>query len=280
MKIPFKIAVSAFFILYLIPVIGMWFLVQNRIQERQSALQRFLQNQVDIDRQIISERARLRTVNFSIRTHLLSAKNSPSPFSTVKDEMEKFQRFWKRYASAYSSQNRIFLQSILEENQETNLVSEEAEIIQQIFKKSDIYFVYVSSYPPLQATAAAADNITFLANLDERRNDLYGSLDQLADIRYIFGQRVVFSVSGENDRQGGFFTAIFVALAAFIFVISTMEYFYIHKPFKDIILFLKDISQGKKGQRLYFSSPIKEIKESEEIINQFVNKAEEHEKEK
>jgi len=42
---------------------------------------------------------------------------------------------------------------------------------------------------------------------------------------------------------------------------------------------LRDTSHGKKGQRLYFSSPIKEIKESEEIINKFVSKAEKHEQE-
>lgn len=54
---------------------------------------------------------------------------------------------------------------------------------------------------------------------------------------------------------------------------------FLHKPFQDVILFLRDMRAGKRGQRLYFGTPIREVKESEEIINDFVAKAEEHERE-
>lgn len=288
MKLSFKLSTFLFFLLYLLPVMVLGYFTAYRIEQRQVVLQRFLQSQVDVDRQIISQRARFHSVNFKIRAYLLAGKKGePSPMPIVRDELGKFKDFWKRYEGTYSVKNRPFLQDILERNQEANLISEETEVVSGIHKKADAYITLAASYAPLKdpATAAAAvvvvtDHIPFIFSLDESRDDLYKSFDQLADIRYIFAQRVVFDVSGENERQYGFFVAIFVGLFAAVFVISVLEYFFIHKPFKDIMAFLRDMSQGKRGQRLYFSSPIKEIKESEEIINQFVSKAEEHEKEK
>ncbi len=144
------------------------------------------------------------------------------------------------------------------------------------YKSSILTFLALSNGDSL----AVQRHIEFLEKLDREREEIYMSLDELADIRYIFSQRVIFYISGENDRQYGFFSTLFAFIFASILLLQILEYFYISKPFKDIILFLRDMSQGKKGQRLYFSSPIREIKESEEVINEIVRKTEEHEKEK
>ena len=146
----------------------------------------------------------------------------------------------------------------------------------------NIYKSSILTYPALSNgdSLTIQRHIEFLEKLDREREAIYLSLDELADIRYIFSQRVIFYISGENDRQYGFFSTLFAFIFASVLLLQIMEYFSISKPFKDIMLFLRDMSQGKRGQRLYFSSFVKEIKESEDIINEFVSKAEEHEKEK
>lgn len=141
------------------------------------------------------------------------------------------------------------------------------------------YFADMKLHLGLSGGNSVQNNFAFFDRLDEEEAAIFQWINELSDIRYIFAQWIVFSVSGENDRQQGFFNTIFMGLGGFILMVALLEHFYIHRPFGDIMSFLKDMSQGKRGQRLYFSSPSREIKESEEIINEFVSKSEAHEKE-
>lgn len=256
-----------------------------RIQERQTILQFYLQNQIDVDRQILAQREPVREVNGRIRSLVLrnaALEERKNFLAEAKELQENIQKFWEAYETRYSAAQRPFLTSILAETQEARLEEEELQTVRSMRLRIDAYFGAIKISPFLN-TAQPVDNYaleTYLGGLIERRNDIYDSLNALADIRYIFAQRIVFYISGENDRQQGFFNSIFISLGGLILVVTLLEYFYIHRPFGDIMSFLKDMSQGKRGQRLYFSSPIREIKESEEIINEFVNKAESHEQEK
>src|SRR3989338_2489106 len=107
--------------------------------------------------------------------------------------------------------------------------------------------------------------------------EVYRFINQITDIRYVFAQRIIFYITGENSTQQGMFNTAFLGILFAVLTVGTVQYFIISRPLGDILMFLRDTSHGKKGQRLYFSSPIKEIKESEEIINKFVSKAEKHE---
>lgn len=283
MKFSYKLSTVLFFVLYLAPLAAVGFLVQYRIQERQITLQRYLQNQVDVDRQIIAHRAPLRNIHAPIHSFFLrggSAEEGRRLLEFLREEQEKQEIFWKRYENAYAVGYRPFLREILEESQELNLIEEEARAVLEIQRAIDRYFTDMSSHPGLDKGNSLQNNELFFDRLDEEEAAIFQWINELADIRYIFAQRIVFSVGGENDRQTGFFNTIFTALSGILLIAMILEHFYIHRPFGDLMLFLKDMSQGKRGQRLYFSSPIREIKESEEIINEFVSKSEEHEKEK
>ena len=59
MKISYRFAVAILFVLYLLPILGIWILVETRIHERQVAPHVFLQNQIDVDRKILHVRATL-----------------------------------------------------------------------------------------------------------------------------------------------------------------------------------------------------------------------------
>lgn len=280
-SLSYRITIIIFFALFLMPVFGLGFLVKYRIEEREIALQRLLQNQIDIDRQIITQRAILRSIYPRIHSYLFKLNvraSEPNFLASIKDDFEKTEKFFKRYENTYMGEQRPFLKSILQKTEEENLVSEEAEIVRTVFKRLDVYRSSILADTPMVRSRGAPEELaSFLSMLNDKESDVYKSFDNLADLRYIFGQRIIFSISGENDRQQGFFTAIFTVIISLIFIFLVIQYFFIHKPFKDIMLFLKDLSQGKRGQRLYFSSLIKEIKESEEIINTFVGEAEEHE---
>lgn len=284
MKISYRFTTILFFVLYLLPIIGVSYLVYQRIQQRQATLQFYLQNQVDVDRQIISERGDLRNVQPKIRNFLLTehlSQEGKVKLAEVKDARDEFEKFWKKYENNYTASQRPFLQKLLDENQEHTLIDDEARVLTEIQRKGDVYFSRITAYPALNGVSTASqDDVRFLGDLDDIRNDVFASLNDLADIRYIFAQRVVFFVTGENDLQQGFFNTIFVGIFFITLILYMLETFFIHKPFKDIMLFLRDLGEGKRGQRLYFSSPVKEIKNTEEIINTFVDKAEQHEKEK
>ncbi|MBU6414823.1 hypothetical protein KGQ34_01075 [Patescibacteria group bacterium] len=288
MKISYRSATILFFVFYLLPIVGMGYLVYQRIEQRQVALQLFLQNQVDVDRQIIVERERLRNIQPRIHSFLLKSGNADNDatalIGSVKDDAEKIKKFWERYDADYSASNRPFLRNILKENQETNLIDEEQDVVSAIQKNANLYFDSIFSSSLFVkadlAQASPRDIEMFLSALDAKRDSIFASINQLADIRYIYSQRSVFFINGENDKQQGFFNAIFISLFFIIFILHLLESFFIHKPFKDIMFFLKDMSEGKRGQRLYFSSPIREVKKTEEVINEFVDKAEQYEKEK
>lgn len=286
MRISYQKSVTLFFILYVIPVVGMWFLVQNRIEERQAATQLFLQNQLDVDRQILTQHGILRSIQPRLRSFILENNGSKEAekllISSIKADIDKFQKFWKKYADNFSGKNRPFLQSILKNTQELDLIEEETSVLDEIEKTTNAYLASMLSHLSLNNLSERDLEIhnKFLNNDDIKRDAVYDAINHLADVRYIYDQRVLFFISGENDRQYGFFGVIFVTLAAIMLLLAVLEYFFIHKPFKDIMLFLGDMRAGKRGQRLYFSSPIREIKESENIINEFVSQAEAHEKEK
>ncbi len=283
MKLSFKQAQALFFVCLIVPVAGLWFLVANRIEERQIVLQRFLQNQIDIDRQIINQRQTLRTVHADIRSYLLavvSGERKAPMRADVHDAIDSFEAFWKRYDTTYRAEHRPVLKEILAATQEARLVDEETETIRRLFRALAIYHAHINEYAPLDGGVRTEElgAFRFLEQSDELRADIFDELNHLADIRYIFAQRTVFALSGENERQYGFFTAVFTALSAFLLVLLVVQHFSIFKPFRDIMAFLRDMKDGKRGQRLYFSSMVREIKESEEIINEFVDKAEQHEK--
>lgn len=283
MKLSYRIVTLLFFIAYLIPIAILGILFEIRVEQRQNTLQVFLKNQADVDRQIIAQRNSLRETHTKARQLLLFGRGAHEATAAgILRDLEKIENFWKRYESSYTARERPFLQDILKETQESALIEEEAATVQKIQTASVEYRTYLNSYPPFKGGGGGAlqDNIAFFDSLGIKRDAIYEQINNLVDLRYIFAQRIIFFASGESDRQQGLFGAIVIAVLVSIFALSIIEYFVIHKPFKDIMLFLKDLNQGKKGQRLYFSSIIKEVKESEEIINAYVGSAEEHEKEK
>lgn len=158
------------------------------------------------------------------------------------------------------------------------MVEEEDQVLNDLSDHSSKYFASVLSY------YAQFKNGEINYNLLIESNGLVGDVltdfNNLTDVRYIYQQRLILAMSGENDRQYGFFAVIFVMILSSIIILTILQVFFVYKPFGDIMMFLKDAKEGKRGQRLYFSSYIKEIKESEEIINSFVEAAEEHAKEK
>lgn len=284
MKLSYRFTVFLFFFLAILPIAVFWYFVQIRLEQRQLTLQLFLQNQIDIDRKILSERAILRSVQPVLRSFLLNSginHDGKRAAAEIKEAEDNLEKFWKKYEANYAAGERPFLLGVLKETQELNLIEEEAKIVLDIQRKMNEYFSVIAGRLNLPGLAVLsyAEHIKFLDELDGKREAIYDSLNELADVRYIFSQRMVFVVSGENDRQAGFFSLVFAIITFVVVITSIFEYFFIHKPVKDIMSFLRDLAQGKKGQRLYFSSPIREIKESEEIINAFVSEAEEHQKE-
>ncbi len=283
MRNSYRTVIVSFFILYLIPIAVLWYFVNDRIEARAIALQLFLKNQIDIDRQILSLRDDLRQIQPNVRSVLLKKSARTiigESIGIVKEYQAKNQKFWRKYESTYIGSQRSTLMRVLEETQEMNLAEEESETIRQIQKKIDIYITDILTRleeDRTDITYSSDSQVEFLESLDAKRDEVYKELNELIDIRYIYAQRMVFSASGENERQSGFLTSIFVILLAAIFSVSLVEYFTIHRPFGDIMKFLQDLHEGKKGQRLYFSSFIREIKKSEEIINDVVAKAEESE---
>lgn len=284
MKLSYRLTVLLFFFLAILPIALFWYFVQVRLEQGQLTLQLFLQNQVDVDRKILAKRATLRSVQPALRSFLLNGgtdgdrKRVVAESKKTQDEQEKF---WKKYEADYAALQRPFLLGILKETQELNLAEEEAKTISDIQRKMNEYFSVIDEHLNLPGLSGSSflEHIKFLEELDRKREVVYDSINELADIRYIFSQRIVFMVSGENERQNGFFSLVFAVIAFAAIIISILEYFFIHKPVSDIMAFLRDLAGGKRGQRLYFSSPIREIKESEEIINEFVSEAEEHQKE-
>lgn len=285
MKFSYRTATFLFFFACFAFIAAAGFLVYWRIEKRQIALQLFLQNQLDVDRQMLKQRDPLRETQGRVRSLLL--RNAPLEerknfLAELKNFQDDIQAFWGAYETRYAATQRPFLRDILQTTQESRLEEEELQTVRDIKMRIDAYFAAIKTSPfllaPQPVNGSAIDE--YLVGLMEKRNDIYDALNALSDIRFIFAQRIVFFISGENDRQLGFFTALFIGLSALAILAAFMQHFFIHRPFGDIMLFLKDMSQGKRGQRLYFSSPIREIKESEEIINQFVGEAEAHEKEK
>lgn len=284
MSISYKHATLLFFLFYLLPIAVMGFFVRQRIQQQQVTLQLFLQNQIDIDRKILDQRATLRGIQPRVRSVLLNGGTTVEQkdvLNFVRGERDKMDKFWKQYESSYAAGERPVLQGVLRETQEMNLIDEEARVVSDIQIATDAYVAAVLAYPPLSGAAGftTGDHARFLDSLDDKREVAYTHLNELADIRYIFGQRMVFLASGENAAAQGTFTAVFISLFLIVLVVSLLEYFFINRPLGDIILFLQDMREGKRGQRLYFSSPVREIKQSEHIINAFVSKAEAHEEE-
>lgn len=233
---------------------------------------------------MIDQRTDLRSSHSYLRDILLrpDSVNGAERLSRVKDIQDSAVKFWQKYETAYAANQRPFLITTLAQSQESHLVEEEAKVVREIRRSIDKYFAEILAYGDLQNPSKNSldAHVLFLKKVEGDLLSILGFIDELSDIRFIYSQRVVFAVSGENERQQGFFTSVFIGLLAAIIIISTLEYFFIHRPFSDIMAFLRDMSQGKRGQRLYFSSPIREIKESEDIINTFVAKAEEHEKER
>jgi len=285
MKLSYRFSVFIFFMAALLPIVAFWYAVEARIEQRQLTLQLFLQNQIDVDRKILNERAILRSVSPQVRSFLLKTdidgQSEKQIAAFLKESQDELEKFWKKYETDYTASQRSFLLSVLKETQEMNLVEEEQKVVAGILRKIGAYFFDFSSYLPSAGNGSMSfsGHIDFLEEMDGKRENIYDSINELFDIRYIYSQRMVFVVSGENDRQSGFFSLVFAVIAFVVIITSILEYFFIHKPVKDIMLFLRDLAQGKRGQRLYFSSPIREIKESEDIINAFVSEAEEHQKE-
>lgn len=280
MKIHYKTANWIFLFLYLLPIMAIGVFVQQRIQRSLITAQQFMQNQVDIDRKILTYRGYLRTVQPVIRSALLKEEEEvKSAKNFAAEKRQDIDKFWKTYETSYMASERPFLRSILAESQELNLIEEEERVIKEIKRNLDNYFTALLSYSGLNSGSGLKidDHIRFFDELDIKRDAVYDSMNQLTDLRYIFSQRIVFFITSQAGSQEAIFNAIFITLALMIIVIAVFQHFYIHRPLGDIMLFLKDTKAGQRRQRLYFSSPIKEIKESEEIINDIIETAEEHE---
>lgn len=279
----YKKSIAIFFILYIVPIIVIGYFVTRRIQARQVITQLFLQNQIDVDRKILTQHGILRDVQPKLRQAIApkaTAAERGTLLGDIKDDQDNFRKFWQKYEANYSGGSRPFLKSILAETQELNLLEEEDAKVKTIQVQADAYFNKILSHPVFRGAGnlSAEENFELLYEVNEFRNTVFGTLNDLADIRYIFAQRTVFFISSENTAQQGTFNTIFIAIILSIFAVAIVEYFILLRPLGDIMLFLSDLSAGKRGQRLYFSSPISEIKKSEDIINDFVDKAEEHEK--
>ena len=280
MKLHYKTANWIFLFLYLLPVAAMGLFVQQRVQSGLATAQLFMQNQIDVDRKIIAMRGNLRAVQPAIRQALLDGKEEKikSAKAFALEKQEDIDNFWNVYESSYSVKERPFLLNILAETQESNLISEEAQTLKSIRRLLDNYFVAVSA---IDSNRNLNNNdiaiAEFFNNLDNKREEIYAAFNNLADLRYIFAQRIVFYITSQAGAQEAIFNSIFITLALTIIIIAVFQYFYINRPLGDIMLFLKDIKAGQRRQRLYFSSPIKEIKETEEILNDIIEAAEEHE---
>lgn len=252
-------------------------IVQRRLEQRQSSLQLFLRNQLDIDRKIIDQRRLLGSVEPKLRGFLFGTDdftNKKEFIAYIQEVQEKINDFWQRYRSNFIASKRPFLLNILEKNQELDLIEKEEFVVNELRRKSEGLLVTIRLYVEPTTNDPPPNHASFLGGLDEQTSTILDKFDQLADLRYIFGQRVVFVISGENDRQYGFFNSLFVMLLAVSLLFIILQYFFIYHPLSDIMAFLKDLKDGKRGQRLYFSSPVREIKESEEIINTLVSEAE------
>ncbi|MBI2591775.1 MAG: hypothetical protein HYW34_03815 [Candidatus Brennerbacteria bacterium] len=271
MKFSYKIINWIFIFLYILPVAAIGFFLQQRVQQSLEAAQLFMQNQIDVDRKIITNRGYLRQVSPVIHQALLKGevqeiKNAETFAAEKRDELDKF---WKFYENNYTAQNRPFLKNILTETQELNLIEEESHTVKEIQNLLDSYFVKIFSNNN--------DRINYFEELDDKREKIYDAFNNLADIRYIFAQRIIFNITSQVGAQEAMFNLIFALLILIIIIIAVFQHFYIHRPLGDIMLFLKDMKAGQRRQRLYFSTPVKEIKESEEIINDIIETAEEHE---
>lgn len=279
MIISYKKTISIIAVSQLFIIASMGYFVRQRIEQRQVTLQLFLQTQIDVDRQMIVQRDILRDTLTKARSYLLSANSDIERkliLGSIKEDLEKFNKFWVKYRDNYSGRHRPILQKVLSQSQELNLIEEESDLVDGIDRETKVYLSYLLSYLPV----SIGNESKFLDELNKRRQNVFVFLNNLTDVRYIFSQRVVFFISDENDRQQGLFTSIFIFLFFSSLVLFILEYLFIHKPIKDILLFLQEASRGKNGQRLYFSSIVKEIKESEDVINKFIDKVEEHEKER
>lgn len=284
MKISYRAATFIFAFFYVGLVGGMGLLAVERIRVSEIALQRFLQEQVDVDRQIVSQRASLDNINRRIWSRILGASDTAgdiSFLSAITQDIGRSQKFWQKYETHYAAEARPDLVSVLADSQELDLVEEERLAVREIQEVMKQYVEDVRGYyESLRGADARIENrAVFSSGLDGRMTTLNDRFDALADTRFIFAQRIIAVASATGESQRSAFTTTFVVLTALIFMFALLEYFFIHKPFQDVILFLRDMRFGKRGQRLYFGTPIREIKESEEIINEFVAKAEEHERE-
>lgn len=128
-------------------------------------MQRYLQNQVDVDRQIIAHRAPLRNIHAPIHSFFLrgsSAEEGRRLLEFLREEQKKQDVFWKRYENAYAAGHRPLLRGILEESQETNLIEEEARVVLEIQRAVDRYFTDMRSHPGLDKGNSLQNNEPFL----------------------------------------------------------------------------------------------------------------------
>lgn len=281
MRISFKNATYLILVIYILPLLVVGFFVSQRLEERQVLLTKFLQNQANVDKEIASTRTLLFRINNQVRGTALNnaaGKSTAVSLEAVKADIKKFQDFVTKYQERYSANSRPLLLEVLEDSQEMNLVEEETRILESLSSDSAKYFASALDY--YTQFKIGEVNYNLLIESNGLVGDVLEDFNKLSEVRYIFEQRLILAMSGENERQYGFFMAIFVIMFASIIVLNIFQFFFIYKPFGDIMMFLKDAKEGKKGQRLYFSSRIKDIKESEEAINKFVGEAEEFEKKK
>src|SRR3989338_4380524 len=101
MKLSYRFSVFIFFMAALLPIVAFWYAVQARLEQRQLTLQLFLQNQIDVDRKILSERVLLRSVSPAVRSFLLkgseNGKSEKQIAGFVKEAQDELEKFWKKY---------------------------------------------------------------------------------------------------------------------------------------------------------------------------------------
>src|SRR3989344_2763523 len=262
MKISLKNTNIIFFVSFIIPILIMGLFVSKRIGQQQISAQLFLQNQVDVERKIIGVREILRETQSKIRNTLLNSSNGQqlrdARFS-ISEDRRKLDEFWKKYNSSFLASERPFLLSILEKTKETNLIDEETEALNAILKAQDQYFQAIITRLDQEialGNSGNQDRVRFLENVEQLRMEVYRFINQITDIRYVFAQRIIFYITGENSTQQGMFNTAFLGILFAVLTVGTVQYFIISRPLGDILMFLRDTSHGKKGQRLYFSSPI------------------------